>query len=121
MDESEAEMLLGLKPKPGTLVPVKSGRVCGQCCQHMADGWAARCCIRSLSDCRPHCPCAFPSRSTTGECGPQTGGAARRGASSLIEQAPSTITWSPAPELGSEMSDRCGGKQNCQQGISVIH
>jgi hypothetical protein len=32
MDESEAEMLLGLKPKPGTLVPVKSGKVCGQCC-----------------------------------------------------------------------------------------
>jgi hypothetical protein len=27
MDESEAEMLLGLKPKPGTLVPVKSGKV----------------------------------------------------------------------------------------------
>lgn len=46
MDESEAEMLLGLKPKPGTLVPVKSGKVCGQCCQHMADQWAARCCIR---------------------------------------------------------------------------
>lgn len=27
MDEAEAEMLLGLKPKPGTLVPVKSGKV----------------------------------------------------------------------------------------------
>ena len=27
MDELEAEMLLGLKPKPGTLVPVKSGKV----------------------------------------------------------------------------------------------
>lgn len=27
MDEAEAEILLGLKPKPGTLVPVKSGKV----------------------------------------------------------------------------------------------
>lgn len=36
MDESEAEMLLGLKPKPGTLVPVKSGKVCRQCRHYVA-------------------------------------------------------------------------------------